>query len=824
MPASVVNDASASFGERLRDHRRAAGLTQEELAERAGVSPRSISELERGGAHVPRRDTVGLLARALGLSPADRKTFEQLVERQRRARPAGVTLDQSPNGRAAPTPETAEQPRHNVPRLLTSIIGRETELDELASVLPNAPLLTLVGAGGVGKTRLAQELVRQHAASYEDGSWLVELAGLTDAGLMPGAVAAAVGLRDVPASNLMNLLTEYLSSKQLLLVLDNCEHLVAACADLVAQLLRGCPRVSVLVTSREPLAIVGERTWHVLPLDLPQPGQTLSVEQLSRVAAVRLFLERARAVNNALTITEHNAPAIARICVGVDGIPLALELAAARTRMLTVDELAERLDQDAGILRATNRARLPQHRTIRATIDWSHDLLGAHEQMLLRRLAVFACGWTLDLAEEVCSGEGIERARVLDLLGQLVDKSMVMVDARDSVARYRLLEPIRQYALERLEASGEATTYGGRFCAALMQLVQTTEAGRAGPDETFSLDRIELEHDNLRAALAWALSHQRAAAAVRCSAALFRFWERRGHFQEGCTWLEQSLAEAVDAPARDRGWALNALAFLYWRCGDYARAAPIAEQSLTVNREAGMARDVAQALLNLGMIAYFREEATIAVARLEESVHHARQGGLVPQLSVALSFLGRILLWAEGPEHPRAISVLEESLRLAQESESRYAMGHALITQGDLVWRQGDVAHAIPLWRHALVVRSGLADRRGIAGSLERLAWGLASLRQFERAAWLFGASEAQHHVLGIGLRHDEQTDHARLVRVTREHLGEAFLPAWSAGRAATLQAALTRALQVPARLRADSRGQLTARWRASASLTARSG
>ena len=297
----AVDEPSARFGDLLRDHRRAVGLTQEELAERAGVSPRSISEMERGGAHIPRRDTVARLVRALGLAGAEREAFESLVEDSRRPRP---TLDRPPIPRPSPAVErSAERPKHNLPRSLTSFVGREQELAELAHVLPTTPLLTLVGAGGVGKTRLAQELVRNHFASYADGSWLVELAGLADPSLVPSAVATAVGLRDLHARNVMPLLTEYLHPLKVLLVLDNCEHLVAACAELVAHLLRACPHLQVLATSREPLAIAGEVTWRVPPLELPDLQTPQSSEEIMRSAAVRLFIERARAVNNTLVLT-----------------------------------------------------------------------------------------------------------------------------------------------------------------------------------------------------------------------------------------------------------------------------------------------------------------------------------------------------------------------------------------------------------------------------------------------------------------------------------------------------------------------------------------
>ncbi len=789
-----VSTPPAGFGDLLRGHRRAAGLTQEALAERAGLSPRSISEMERGGEHVPRRDTVHLLVRALGLAEPDRETFVELVERSRGPR----ALADRPRA----TQPGFERPKHNLARSLTTFVGRERELAELGRLLATAPLLTLVGAGGVGKTRLAQELARAHVTDYADGSWLVELASLADETLVPSAVAVAVGLRDGHAGNIATALAEYLRDRKMLLVLDNCEHLIEACAELVAALLRTCPNLQVLATSRQPLAIAGEVNWAVPPLELPEAHGPHAHEQIRQSSAVRLFIERARAVNNALILSPENLPVIARICIGVDGIPLALELAAARARVLTVEQIADRLDYDTGVLGRTVRAGLPQHQTIRATIDWSYELLCEQERVLLRRLSVFAGGWTLQLAEVVCSGAGIDQASVLDLLEQLVDKSMVLVDARNAVARYRLLEPIRHYALGQLEASGESTDYQARHAAAFLELAQIGEAEPAGPSEIASLDQLQVEHDNLRVALQWALTNHESTAALRSASALLHFWERRGHFQEGCSWLQQALAEGADGPALYRARALNALACLYWRGAFAEHARPIAEEGLVVSREAESPREIALALLNLGMIAYFQGETDVALAWLQATVTAARQAGHVTLLSIALAFLGRILLWAGGPAGPGVAAALNEGLALAEAVQSRAAIGHAMMTLGDVAWRQGGTQRAIPLWRRALVVRAELADRRGIAGAIERLAWALVATDQLEQAAWLFGASDAQHARLGIGLRCDEADDHAELVAQLRQHLGPAFATSWSAGEVSTVDEAVVRGLEATAGIR----------------------
>jgi non-specific serine/threonine protein kinase len=464
---------------------------------------------------------------------------------------------------------------------------------------------------------------------------------------------------------------------------------------------------------------------------------------------------------------------------------------------LTVEQLADRLEHDPRILSGLNRGGPARHQTIRATIDWSHEMLGEREQILLRRLSVFAGGWTLDMAETVCRGAGIERPAVLDVLAQLVDKSMVVVHANASTARYHLLEPIRQYALERLEEAGEGAEYRSRHAEAVLSLAQSGEVDDYGPGEVARLAHLEAEHANLRVALRWSLDNHQHEAGLRAASALFRFWERRSHFQEGCAWLEEALEGAPDAAARDRGWALNALAFLYWRAGDPRRAQPVAELALAVNGDVNHTLALAWALGNLGAIAYYRDQPQVAVCWLEESVALGRQAGYSPFLSLALAFLGRSLLALTGPADSRVSRVLQESLALAEAAEARYAIGHASMALGDLYWRSGRVDRAVPHWRRALTVRSDIADRRGITDALERLAWRLATAQQFESAAWLFGAIDAQVRLLGIELRHDEAFDHTDLLDDARQHLGDGFARAWGDGEASTVEEAVTLALEV---------------------------
>ncbi|MBV9354260.1 MAG: helix-turn-helix domain-containing protein [Chloroflexi bacterium] len=435
----VATDLSVAFGRVLREHRQSARLTQEGLAERAGVSPRSISELERGAAHIPRRDTVSLLVRALSLSGSDRDEFQALVDRQRQnaVRPARADSHGARLRWRAP----ARTPRlHNLPRSLDAFFGHDRALHELGALLATTPLVTLVGGGGVGKTRLAHELGWRQVSSRAE-IWLVELAGLDDPGLLVPTIASAVGApgRDVR----LDALSAYLHARPVLLLLDNCEHLVQACAEVVAQLLRRCPRLRVLATSREPLGIAGEVIWSVGPLDCPE-----TVEQIERAAAARLFVERARAVSPGLRLSPVNALGVVRICQTVEGNPLALELAAARTRTVAIAELAERLADDARILRRRLHPGRRQHEAIWAVIAWSYRQLSRDERVVLERVAAFHDDCTLDMAEDACAASSIPRDRVMDVLGRLVDKSLVSADTSGARARYRISGAVRRYAAD----------------------------------------------------------------------------------------------------------------------------------------------------------------------------------------------------------------------------------------------------------------------------------------------------------------------------------------------------------------------------------------
>src|SRR5262245_44512147 len=560
--AATTTDPSP-FGTLLRRHRLAAGLTQEELAERAGVSARAVSDLERGGGRRPRLATVALLAAALDLGPAPRAALLAA------ARP-GADAASGPSMRAP-----AGAPTGSLPVYLTSFVGREQEDEEVRRLLGRARLVTLTGAGGVGKTRLALHVAAGLRGAYPDGVWLADLAPLAspaDPSLVAQAVLVALGARGAPGQTGPDALADHLRARRALLVLDNCEHLTEGCARLLDALLRACPELAVLATSREPLRVAGEVSWSVPALPVPPAAASAGV---LAYPSARLFAERAAAAAPGFVVDDASADAVARLCRGLDGLPLAIELAAVRVRALTPEQIADRLEDRFRLLTAGERAAPPRHRTLAASLDWSHDLLAEPERALFRRLAVFAGGFDLGAAEAVCAGAGLSAEEVPGLLAGLVDRSLVVAGgaagdppptapARGGGGfRYRLLETVRAYALERLERSGEADAARGGHGAYLLEL-----AGRgalaAESGWTAWLGCMERERDNLPAALDLAVGRfggddpAAAERGLRLAVALAPFWSARGPVAEGRGWLTALLVRSertADAVLRARALA-----------------------------------------------------------------------------------------------------------------------------------------------------------------------------------------------------------------------------------------------------------------------------
>jgi non-specific serine/threonine protein kinase len=577
---------------------------------------------------------------------------------------------------------------------VTSFVGRAREQIEVLSLLEHGRLVTLTGAGGAGKTRLLLQVAARSVETYPDGVWLVELATLADQALVPQAVAAALGAREEPGQRLRATLAAALQPRTVLLLLDNCEHLLAGCAAVVSGLLRACPNVRILASSREGMGVAGETIYRVPSLALPDLDRLPDPEQLSEYEAVQLFLDRARARRPAFCLTDRNAHAVAQVCAHLDGMPLAIELAAVRVDSLAVEAIAARLDDRFRLLTGGARDALPRQRTLRAALDWSYDLLREAEQLLLDRLAVFAGGCTLPAAEVVGAGQGIEDWEVLDLLGSLVNKSLVQTDERVAgELRYGLLETVRQYGQERLSARGGVAAVRDRHLALYLLLAEETEPQLTGPEQVTWLDRLETEHDNLRAALAWARDQRRAEEGLRLAGALWRFWDMRGYFDEGRTWLEAALASGEGGAPAVRARALNGAGYLSYLQGDFEHATALHEAALTLARGIGDKQIIASSLNYLGRVVETQGEYGRATALLDEALALAREVGDTQVIATSLTCLGW-MAQCQG-EYERAADLHRESLVLYRQMGDKAGIAWALDCAGGIARQRGEFGRSL---------------------------------------------------------------------------------------------------------------------------------
>ena len=677
---------------------------------------------------------------------------------------------------------------HNLPVQITSFIGREREIAEIQQALPRTRLLTLTGAGGCGKSRLALQVGASLVDSYADGVWLVELAALSASSLVPKAVASALSIPERPGVSVSETLRRYFQTKSLLLVLDNCEHLLSAVADLAQTLLQICPNLRILATSREPLGVSGEATWRVPSLSLPDLTQLPDLERLMQSEAIRLFVERAAFSQAGFQITRSNAPVLAHVSHRLDGIPLAIELAAARVKALSVDVIAARLDDQFRLLTGGSRTSLPRHQTLRATLDWSYTLLLEQECILLRRLSVFAGGFTLEAAEKVCSGEELAEGDILNLLTHLVDKSLVVFDERDG--RYRLLEMMRQYGRDRLVESERLETIQERHLGFFLVLAEKAEPKLEGAEQEVWVNRLEAEHDNLRAALEWSIKNT-AESGLRLAGALGRFWLLRGHFTEGYRWLMEALK--INGAAAQRTKALNGAGLLALRKGDYATARSLYQESLSVYRELGDQRGLADAIHSLGFLASHEGDFPSARSFFTECLSIYREIGARQGIAETLGTLGHVA-WHQG-DYASARPLLEESLTRSRELGQGRLIIFALWSLGLVAFDQGNNANARSFYREGLAIAEALGDPY-FAYLLEACADLAAAEGQTRRAARLLAAATAFRKALDFPLPPAHHSDYNRPLAVIRAALNEeAFNAAWAEGQTMTLEQAIESAL-----------------------------
>lgn len=633
----------------------------------------------------------------------------------------------------------------SLPTQLTSFVGREREISEVRRLIVSARLVTLTGAGGCGKTRLALRVASEVLDDYADGVCWVELAPLTDSTLVPQAVAKALGLYELPNQPISETLANYLATKQLLLVLDNCEHLIGACTQLSEMLLRNCPDLKILATSREALSIGAEQLWLVPPLSLPDSQHSLQTGMMARSEAVRLLIERARAVKPEFVLTDENGSAVQEICKRLDGIPLAIELAAARMKVLSVEQIVARLDDRFNLLNVGNRTALQRHQTLRALIDWSYDLLPEAERVLLQRLAVFVGGCTLEAAESVCAGEHIERRQILDLLTHLVDKSLVLVEEHGGAARFRMLETIRQYASEKLQASGEHDWLRNSHLTYFLKFTEEAEPHITSAARQIWLIRLDAEHDNLRAALEWTETCSDLRSGLRLAGALAWFWRFTNYSSEGRRWLERALATHPDHSRsatdpnelRYRAKALLGAGLLAWGFGNFHNTRALLEESLVLFRQIGDRRSTAHVLTILGaQVGDVANEFTRARPLLQESVTIlralVREDGVAWDqwwLAYALNRLGEV---THHNDLAGARPILDEALALARRLSDIWLISQMLMILGSMDAKQGDFVSA-----HARFEESLSIFRE--SGSKRNIAWALGALGDIARYAGHYG-------------------------------------------------------------------------------------
>ncbi|MGH2442680.1 MAG: ATP-binding protein, partial [Chloroflexota bacterium] len=710
-----------------------------------------------------------------------------------------------------------------LPAEVSSFIGREQELAGLKQILSESRLLTLTGPGGCGKTRLALRTAGGLRSRFADGIYFVQFAPITDPVFVSRAVSSAVGVRETAGPRQIETLIAALASRRMLLIFDNCEHLIEGCADLAERLLAAGPQLRILATSREPMRIPGEVIWRVPSLSFPDGSPPASLEDLAKSEAVDLFVDRVRSGQSGFCLTSENAPSVLAICRRLEGLPLAIELAAAQTRILTVQQIAQRLDDAVALLGGGSRT-LPRHETLQATLDWSYSLLSNAERDLFRRLAVFSGGFGVGAAEGVCAGGYVSRAGVLRHLTSLVEKSLVESQLRDTEARYRLLEPVRQYAHARLLAEEEPDVWRRRHALYFLDLAECAEPELMSGRRAGALRRLLLEQENLRAALAFGRQAADRGGCehldLRLAAALLWFWAFRGEVSEGLEWVERALAGGARAGPEIRATALYCAAELAWLAGQNELGQVRAEESIELFRGTGQKRGLAYALQSLPMAnghplagasveeseALFAEvgdEWGSALARgavdlhalvregdpggsgkirLEDGLERMRALGDGWGAAQMLNMLGD-LARSRGDE-PAAYACYEESLALLHREAITGTVPSLLNNLGSLALRRGKPRQSLRLFRESLALFREQGDLRGIADCLDGLAAVLVALKHAERAVLLYGSADTLREAIGAEIWPANAMDHERNLGLARGVLGDAaFAMAWASGR-----------------------------------------
>lgn len=681
----------------------------------------------------------------------------------------------------------------NLPSPISSLVGRQAEIDEISRRFDTSRLVTLVGAGGSGKSRLAIEVARSTRDDFADGVWWVDLAPVGDERFVVQAAALAFGIRDQPGESLALLLARFLSTREMLLVVDNCEHVIGAAGDLLQSLLHRAPRLRILATSREPFKTAGECICPVSPLSVPAVNVTQHAAR--QYDAVKLFEERARAASASFTLSDANCDAVASICRRLDGMPLAIELAAARVSALPVEQIATRLDTCFRLLTTPRRAELPRHETLRAAIDWSYDLLTTAERRLLRHLSVFVDSFTLEAVEYVSAAPDDRDSDIVETMSRLIDKSLVFVSdsGPNGAWRYRLLETVRQYAEEKLSAEDDASAVSTRHRDYYARLVDDAESTINTSDRQAVLGALDREHANVRVAIERALHGEAYADVARMTGALFWFWFHRGLWREGRTLLQAVLDRVRDAtPSHAR--LLLGDGVLAWAQGDQDDAGRRLEECITIARAIDDRSTMVQALHFLAMVRLAAGRSLEGREPAEEAVRIARGSNDPFGLALALASYGVLLL--QLGELGEARAILEESVERGRAMRDAWAVALPLRNLAIMASRLGQFERARQRLEESLEGLAALGEKWFLSRSIETLAEVLAWQGQFERAAHLFGAAESLRDAVGAPVLAFYRTDYDEALARTRQALGTAaFQHGWSQGRRMLPDAAVAYAL-----------------------------
>ncbi len=785
-----MESESLSFGRWLRLKRKALDLTRERLADQVGCSAATIRKLEAEERR-PSAQMAGRMAQIFKIPPNEQASFLRFARGDWKSAPPG-------NVNELPWRVTAA--RTNLPASLTSFIGREQQLKDIhAYLLDNEiRLVSLIGPPGIGKTRLSLETASTLLANFPDGVFFVALAQLEDPSLLLSTILKALGYieaRNLPASQQ---LMEGIGSKCLLMVLDNCEHLIDHVTPLVSELLSTCPQLKIMTTSRESLRLPGEWIYNVPALAAPDAGLSIEADAATKFPALALFAERARAVQPEFVLNADNVDAVSSICAKLDGLPLAIELIAARIRWMSPQALLERLN-DQFILSAEGmRSTSTRQKTLQDAIAWSHNLLSQAEKELFAQLSVFSGGWMLEAAESVWSGGGVEVAELPDLLARLADKSLVLIDQSErGKTRYGMLETIRQYAGQKLLESGNATQVWNRHLEFFLQLAEEANPKLRGPDELIWFERLEREHDNLRAALSWALKSQNAEAGLRLAGKMSYFWFVRGYVMERIGWLEKVLAHCQGGSDSSRAAALRWLGgMLLWsEGGSLERAFLLLEESLALYRQLDDKEGTAWVLNLQGINAMIRGDYKKAEQLYGESLVLRRDLG--HPWSIAQTLQNIAPLEIQQGDLLSAKNHAEETLALFQQAGDQRGVARTYTDLGIIARMNGDFERSTTLFTQSLSKLWLVRDRWSAAFVIESLAVLAIAQDTPKRAAQLFGAADGLREMIGLPLLISERKEHDENISVLRKQLEEdIFVNLWTQGASMTLDQAVDFALQ----------------------------